>query len=62
MSGMGELTPDMVRLLVDGEVDDQASAALVEWYANLARGIAEFPESKLRTVEPPLRSTPGPTE
>lgn len=57
---MAELTPETVRLLVAGEVDDQAARALIEWYASLARGIVAFPESELRTVEPPLRSLAGP--
>jgi hypothetical protein len=60
MSAMAELTPEMVRLFVAGEVDDAAAKALIDWYANLARGVAAFPEAELRAVEPPLRSTPGP--
>jgi hypothetical protein len=57
---MAELSPDMVRLLVGVEVDDTTAAGLIEWYTNLSRGIAEFPEVELKGVEPPLRSTPGP--
>ena len=60
MSPMTELTPELVRLLVSGEVDDDAAQALVDWYASLARGIAAFPTAELRAVEPPLRSTAGP--
>jgi hypothetical protein len=60
MSAMAELTPEMVRLFVAGDVDEEAAKALIEWYANLARGVAAFPEADLRGVEPPLRSTPGP--
>lgn len=54
------LTPEVVRVLVDGDLDDQAVHALIEWYANLMRGVAAFPAADLKRVEPPLRSTPGP--
>lgn len=57
---MPELTPELVRLLVTGELDDEVARALAEWYATLARGVAAFPEADLRVVEPPLRSTAGP--
>lgn len=57
---MIELTPEMVRRLLGLEVDDATASALIEWYANLSRGIAAFPEAELKAVEPPLRSTPGP--
>ena len=57
---MAELSVDMVRVLLGVDVDDQAAAALVDWYANLSRGVAAFPEAELKGVEPPLRSTPGP--
>jgi len=60
MSRMAELTPELVRLLVPGDVDADAARALVDWYAPIARGIAAFPEAELRAVEPPLRSTAGP--
>jgi hypothetical protein len=58
---MVELSPDLVRRLVGVDVDDQVTTALIEWSANLSRGIAAFPEADLHEVEPPLRSTPGPT-
>ena len=58
---MAELSPDMVRLLVGVEVDDTTAAALIEWYTNLSRGIAAFPEADLKGVEPPLHSIAGPT-
>ena len=57
---MPELSADMVRLLLGVDIDDQAAAALVDWYATLSRGVAAFPEADLKAVEPPLRSTPGP--
>jgi hypothetical protein len=60
MAAMAELTPEIVRVFVGGAVADQAASALIEWYANLTRGLASFPEMDLRTVEPPLRSMPGP--
>jgi hypothetical protein len=59
---MAELSIDMVRLLLGVDVDDQAAAGLIDWYANLSRGVAAFPEADLKRVEPPLRSTPGPAE
>jgi hypothetical protein len=58
---MTELSPEMVRLLVGVDVDDAAAAALIEWYANLTRGLTAFPEADLKSVEPPLRSIAGPT-
>jgi hypothetical protein len=61
MLAMAELSPDMVRLLVGVDVDDTAAGALIEWYTNLSRGIAGFPEAELKGVEPPLRSTAGPS-
>ncbi len=61
MAAMAELTPEMVRVFVGDQLDDQAAAALIEWYANLARGIAAFPAADVRRVEPPLRSTAGPS-
>ena len=45
MSPMAELTPELVRLLVAGDVDDEAARALVDWYASIARGVAAFPEA-----------------
>jgi hypothetical protein len=60
MSPMPDFTPELVRLLVPGDVDDAAARALVDWYASIARGVAAFPEAELRGVEPPLRSTAGP--
>ena len=60
MSPMAEITPELVRLLVAGDVDDDAARALVDWYASMARDVAAFPEAELRGVEPPLRSTAGP--
>ena len=58
---MAELSPESVRLILGVDVDDQAVAALVTWYANLSSGVAAFPAADLKAVEPPLRSTPGPT-
>jgi hypothetical protein len=60
MSPMPELIPELVRLLVPGDVDDEAARALADWYTAIARGVAAFPEAELRAVEPPLRSTAGP--
>jgi hypothetical protein len=57
---MAELKSDLVRLLVDLRLDDQAVQALIEWYTGLQHGVEAFPAAELRTVEPPLRSTPGP--
>jgi hypothetical protein len=57
---MIEVTPEMVRRLLGIEVDDAAASTLIEWYANLSRGIAAFPEAEVKSVEPPLRSIPGP--
>jgi hypothetical protein len=41
-------------------LSDQEAAALADWYADIARAVAEFPQADLKAVEPPLRSTPGP--
>jgi len=57
---MIELTPEVVRRLLGLEVDDATASALVDWYTNLSRGVAAFPEAEMKGVEPPLRSTPGP--
>ena len=41
-------------------LSDEEAAALADWYADIARRVAEFPQAELKSVEPPLRSTPGP--
>lgn len=41
-------------------LSDEEAAALADWYADIARRMAEFPQADLNLVEPPLRSTPGP--
>ena len=41
-------------------LSDEEAAALADWYADIARRVAEFPQAELTSVEPPLRSTPGP--
>lgn len=50
----------VVKEIIGAELTEQEVAALVEWYANLARGVAAFPGADLKKVEPPLRSVPGP--
>ena len=45
---------------VGPNVSDAEAAALAEWYRNLARGVADFPQADLKGVEPPLRSVAGP--
>ena len=51
---------EAVRQVVGAELSDAEAAALANWYADLARGVAAFPQADLKAVEPPLRSTPGP--
>jgi cytochrome c553 len=51
---------EAVRQVVGAELSDAEAAALADWYAALARGVAAFPQADLKAVEPPLRSTPGP--
>ena len=41
-------------------LSDEEAAALADWYADISRRVAEFPQAELKSVEPPLRSTPGP--
>jgi hypothetical protein len=60
MNPMAELSVDMVRTLLGVDFDELEAAALIDWYANLSRGVVAFPEAELRSVEPPLRSTAGP--
>jgi hypothetical protein len=60
-SQVPDLSPETVRELVGGSLTDPQVAALIEWHAALARALAAFPEADLKSVEPPLRSTPGPT-
>ena len=58
-----DLTPESVREILyrpGASLTDREVAALIEWYAALSRGIAAFPAADLKSVEPPLRSTPGP--
>jgi hypothetical protein len=54
------LSQRIVREIVGAWTTDDEAAALAEWYANLSRGVAAYPEADLKGVEPPLRSTPGP--
>jgi hypothetical protein len=51
---------DVVRQRVGVALSDQEAAALADWYADIVRGVAAFPQADLTAVEPPLRSTPGP--
>lgn len=52
---------ELVKQLIGVELtDDRETSALVDWYANLARSVAAFPQADLKKVEPPLRSVPGP--
>ena len=41
-------------------LSDEEAAALADWYADIARRVADFPPGELKSVEPPLRSSPGP--
>ena len=49
-----------VRQIIGSPLSDAEAGGLAEWYAALSRGVAAFPESDLKRVEPPLRSVPGP--
>ena len=49
-----------MRQLIGADLTDAETAALIDWYANLARGVTRFPAADLKRVEPPLRSLPGP--
>ena len=51
---------ETVRRVVGAELSDEEAEALLGWYATIARGVAAFPASDLKDVEPPLRSVPGP--
>jgi cytochrome c553 len=51
---------EVVRHAVGVDLSEQEVAALADWYAAIARGVAAFPQADLKAVEPPLRSTPGP--
>jgi hypothetical protein len=53
---------EMVQRVVGPKVTDDEARALAEWYANLGRGLANFPEKDMKGIEPPLRSTPGPAQ
>jgi hypothetical protein len=50
----------VVGVAVGVKITDAEVAALADWYANLARSVAEFPAPDLKAVEPPLRSIAGP--
>lgn len=52
---------EVVRQIIGADLTDEETAALVDWYTNLARGVARFPATDLEQVEPPLRSVPGPS-
>jgi hypothetical protein len=56
-----DLSPDSVRDTIGLPLSDQELGALLDWYTSLSRAIEKFPEAELKAVEPPLRSTPGPT-
>jgi hypothetical protein len=49
-----------IRAILGPDVSDEDAAALEHWYANLARGVAAFPQADLKGVTPPLRSTAAP--
>jgi hypothetical protein len=58
---MAEPIPgEAIERIVGSDLTDEEVAALVDWYTNLARAVAAFPEAALKGVEPPLRSVPGP--
>jgi glucose-6-phosphate dehydrogenase assembly protein OpcA len=59
-ASMTELSPEDVRRLVGTQLTDMEASGLAEWYAALAAALDRFPRQDLKTVEPPLRSTPGP--
>jgi hypothetical protein len=50
-----------IRRVVGAQLSDAEVAALQAQYQPLSRGVAAFPGADLKAVEPPLRSTPGPT-
>ena len=54
------LNPEDIQQLLGRRIADEDAAALATWYAALARGVAAFPATDLKGVEPPLRSVPGP--
>lgn len=51
---------EAVRQILGVQLSDPEAAALADWHAALARGVAAFPQADVQAVEPPLRSTPGP--
>ena len=55
------MSKDEVRRIMGIELAEQDVEALASWYAGFARGVAAFPADDLKRVEPPLRSTPGPS-
>jgi hypothetical protein len=58
---MTQLSPDEVRRRIATPLTDVEASALADWYVALATAVAAFPEDDLSGVEPPLRSTPGPS-
>jgi hypothetical protein len=54
------MTPDQVRDVIGPSLSEIQATALADWYVALAEQIARFPESELKGLEPPLRSTPAP--
>jgi len=56
-----ELTLEEIRRILGAHITDEEAQTLAGWYANLARGVAAFSQAEMKCVEPPLRSTPGPT-
>lgn len=57
---MTPLLPDDVRRVVATPLTDMEASGLADWYAALAAALDRFPVQDLKSVEPPLRSTPGP--
>jgi hypothetical protein len=51
---------EAVKRVVGDGLSEEDALALTDWYAAIARGVAAFPQDDLKTVEPPLRSIPGP--
>ena len=49
-----------VRRTIGVPLTEDEATALAQWYANIARAVAEFPFDDLKNVEPPLRSVAGP--
>ena len=59
---MGEkLSAEEILRVVGDSVTPDEVKALADWYATQSALVAAFPADDLKSVEPPLRSIPGPT-